>query len=75
MERILQWVAFTPWQNATGDPAVSLPLATTADGLPQGMMLSAGAGRESTLLELAYELEEAAPWGLIRDAGAGAPPG
>lgn len=75
MERILQWVAFTPWQNATGDPAVSLPLATTADGLPQGMMLSAGVGRESTLLELAYELEEAAPWGLIRDAGAGAPPG
>jgi amidase len=65
MERILEWVAFTPWQNATGDPAVSLPLATTASGLPQGMMFSAGAGRESTLLELAYELEEAAPWGLI----------
>lgn len=65
MERILQWVAFTPWQNATGDPAVSLPLATTASGLPQGMMLSAGAGREPTLLELAYELEEAAPWPRI----------
>ncbi len=62
MERILDWVAFTPWHNATGDPAVSLPLATTASGLPQGMMFSAGAGRESTLLELAYELEEAAPW-------------
>jgi amidase len=68
MERILEWVAFTPWQNATGDPAVSLPLATTASGLPQGMMFSAGAGRESTLLELAYELEEAAPWASITDA-------
>ena len=67
MERILEWVAFTPWQNATGDPAVSLPLATTAAGLPQGMMLSAGAGRESTLLELAYELEEASPWPRITD--------
>lgn len=67
MERILEWVAFTPWQNATGDPAVSLPLATTAAGLPQGMMLSAGAGRESTLLELSYELEEAAPWARITD--------
>jgi amidase len=67
MERILDWVAFTPWQNATGDPAVSLPLATTSAGLPQGMMLAAGAGRESTLLELAYELEEAAPWPRITD--------
>ncbi|MGB0101285.1 MAG: amidase [Nocardioides sp.] len=62
IERILEWVAFTPWQNATGDPAVSLPVATTADGMPLGMMFAAGAGRESTLLELAYELEEAAPW-------------
>lgn len=67
MDRILEWVAFTPWQNATGDPAVSLPLATTSAGMPQGMMLSAGAGREVTLLELAYELEEAAPWPRITD--------
>ncbi|KQW46899.1 amidase [Nocardioides sp. Root1257] len=66
MERILDWVAFTPWQNATGDPAVSLPLATTAAGLPQGMMLTAGAGDEATLLELAYELEGAAPWPSLR---------
>ena len=40
--RILDWVAFTPLQNATGDPAVSLPLATTAAGLPQGMMFAPG---------------------------------
>ncbi|MFC7496564.1 MULTISPECIES: amidase [unclassified Nocardioides] len=65
MERILEWVAFTPWQNATGDPAISLPLATTTGGLPQGMMFSAGAGREATLLELGYELEEASPWPLL----------
>jgi amidase len=65
MERLLEWVAFTPWQNATGDPAISLPLATTAAGLPQGMMFSAGAGRETTLLELGYELEEASPWPRI----------
>ncbi|WP_435746681.1 amidase [Nocardioides sp. SYSU DS0663] len=62
MERVLAWVAFTPWQNATGDPAVSLPLATTAEGLPQGMMLGAAAGREATLLELALELEDAVPF-------------
>jgi amidase len=67
MERLLEWVAFTPLQNATGDPAISLPLATTTAGLPQGMMLGAGWGREATLLELAYELEEAAPWPRIQD--------
>lgn len=67
MERILRWVAFTPLHNATGDPAISLPLATTAAGLPQGMMFSAAAGREATLLELAYELEEARPWARIQD--------
>jgi amidase len=65
--RLLEWVAFTPLQNATGDPAISLPLATTAAGLPQGMMLGAAGGREATLLELAYELEEARPWARIQD--------
>ena len=68
LERLLQWVAYTPVQNAAGVPAISLPLATTAAGLPHGMMLSAGQGREGLLLELAYELEEARPWPLLRDA-------
>ena len=68
MERLLEWVVFTPWQNATGDPAISLPLATTAAGLPQGMMFSAGAGQEALLLELAYELEAAAPFARIQGA-------
>lgn len=67
MERVLAWVAFTPLQNATGDPSISLPLATTAAGLPLGMMFSAAAGREATLLELAYELEDASPWARIQD--------
>ncbi|WP_227466364.1 amidase [Nocardioides dongkuii] len=65
MERLLDWVAFTPWQNVTGDPAVSLPLAITAAGLPQGVMFGAAAGREATLLELALELEEAFPFARI----------
>jgi amidase len=68
MGRLLEWVAFTPWQNATGDPAISLPLAATAAGLPAGMMLGAGHGREGMLLELAHELETARPWPLLRDA-------
>ena len=36
MGRLLEWVAFTPYQNATGDPAISLPLAPRRDGLAAG---------------------------------------
>jgi amidase len=67
MERVLDWVTFTPWQNATGDPAISLPLATTSGGVPMGMQFGAAAGREATLIELAYELEEAYPFARIQD--------
>jgi amidase len=72
MDRLIGWVAFTPLQNASGEPAISLPLAETAAGLPQGMMLSAGVGHEARLLELAYELEEARPWRRIQDLAASA---
>lgn len=65
MERLIDWVAFTPFQNATGDPAISVPLGRSAEGLPVGMMLSTVVGHEARLLELAYELEEAQPWPRI----------
>ena len=65
MDRVLEWVVFTPWQNATGEPAISLPLQTTASGLPQGMMFGTASGREALLIELAYELEEARPFPRI----------
>ncbi len=65
MERLMDWVAFTPLQNASGDPAISLPLAESAAGLPVGMMLSTVRGQEARLLELAYELEAARPWPRI----------
>ncbi len=67
MHRLEEWVAFTPVQNATGDPAISLPLATTATGLPQGMMFGGPAGSEAVLLALAYELEQARPFARIQD--------
>jgi amidase len=66
MDRLLDWVAFTPLQNATGDPAISLPLGESAKGLPVGMMLSTVRGQEARLLDLAYELEEARPWARIQ---------
>jgi amidase len=66
MDRLTEWVAFTPLQNVTGDPAISLPLAQSAEGMPVGVMLSAVTGREARLLELAFELEEAQPWARIQ---------
>jgi len=66
IDRLVDWVAFTPMQNVTGEPAISLPLAQSADGMPAGMMLSADLGQEALLLELAYELEEARPWARIQ---------
>lgn len=65
IDRLIDWVAFTPLQNATGEPAISLPLAQSADGLPVGMMLAAPMGQERRLLELSFELEAAKPWPRI----------
>ena len=59
---IIDYVPFTPLQNATGQPAISLPLHWTADGLPVGVMFSAKLGDEATLLRLAGQLEQARPW-------------
>lgn len=48
--------------NATGFPAISLPLGWTADGVPIGVMLTARWGCDDLLLALSAQLESAAPW-------------
>ena len=63
--RLLRWTSFTPAQNVSGTPAISLPLGTSASGLPLGIQLGAPFGRERRLLELAYELEAAAPFASL----------
>jgi len=53
---------FTTQFNITGQPAISLPLATSEGGLPIGVQLIAGANREDQLLQVAADLEKVLPW-------------
>jgi amidase len=53
---------FTPPFNFSGQPSLSLPLETDANGLPIGMMFTARYADEATLFRLAAQLEKEAPW-------------
>jgi len=57
-----QFNAFTNLFNATGFPAISLPLGQSAAGLPIGIQLAAGFGKEDLLLRVAGVFEKAMPW-------------
>ena len=65
LERLKWFIPFTPTQNVSGGPAISLPLGRSKDGLPLGVQLAAPLGDERTLLELALEIEAAAPWPTV----------
>jgi len=60
---------FTPVVNATGQPAVSLPLFQGEDGLPLGVQLVGRPAGEGPLLALAAQLEGAQPWSDRRPPG------
>jgi amidase len=61
-ERQKRFTPFTAIYNTTGQPAVSLPLHHSEEGLPIGMMLVGRRAGDAPLLALAAQVEEAAPW-------------
>ena len=61
--RLAATIPFTPPFNVTGQPAISLPLHWTPDGLPVGVQLVAAPGREDRLLQVAAALEREVNWG------------
>ncbi len=61
-DRMVAWTPFTAPYNTSGQPAVNVPLHSTPDGLPVGVMLVGRPADELTLLRLSASLEQARPW-------------
>jgi Asp-tRNA(Asn)/Glu-tRNA(Gln) amidotransferase A subunit family amidase len=64
-QNFVRQTQFTPWTaiyNLSGQPAVSVPLHWTGEGLPIGVMLAGRMGEEGTLISLSAQLEAARPW-------------
>ncbi|MDP2358900.1 MAG: amidase family protein [Beijerinckiaceae bacterium] len=66
--RAFSFTPFTPVWNMSGQPAASLPLHWSSDGMPIGVQAIGRFGAEATLLSFAAQLEEARPW-ITRSPG------
>lgn len=62
LDRMWKYSPFAPLANLCGVPSMSVPLASSRQGLPVGLMFTSRYGEEGTLFRLAAELERAYPW-------------
>ncbi len=62
----IPYALFTAPFNVTGQPAISLPLHRTAEGLPVGAQLIGAYGREDLLLQLGAQIEASVDWAADR---------
>ena len=66
--RFKAYSGFTALYNGTGQPSMSMPLHSTADKLPVGVMFTGAWGADSLLLRLARQIEQASPWPRYSDS-------
>lgn len=66
LDALAGYVGFAPVANITGQPAVSLPLHASGEGLPVGVMFTGRPADEATLFRLAAQLERATGWAARR---------
>ena len=68
MAAVFAAIGFTSLFNSSGNPAMTVPLATSKGGLPLGVQFAARFGDEATLFRLGAQLEAAQPWAGRRPA-------
>ncbi|MGA8295224.1 MAG: amidase family protein, partial [Rhodoplanes sp.] len=68
-EPFVSYAPLTALQNATGQPAISVPMHRTSDDLPIGVQFVGRFGDEQLLLQLAAQLEQAKPWNKHEPTG------
>ncbi len=66
IDKLNALINFTFIQNVSGGPAISLPISVCKNGLPLGVQFAGAIGTEKTLLELAFELEDARVFNVMQ---------